>query len=365
MKVPFLDVSQTYFRISSEIDSAIDEVLKSGHYILGGEVDQFEHEWAKFCSSSYAVSVGNGLDALKLSLLAVGVEPNDEVLVPAHTYIASWLAISLVGAVPVPVDSNPYTYNIDVSKLENALTRKTRVVMPVHLYGVPADMSEITKFARAHNLKIVEDAAQAHGASYRGRKIGSIGDAVAWSFYPSKNLGCFGDGGAVTTNSEEIFERVKLLRNYGSQKRFHNEIIGYNSRLDPIQAAVLRTKLKHLENWNQKRTQIANKYLSSLGDTGIVLPAQSTDSTSSWHLFVIRHQERDRMQQFLAEREIETSIHYPTAIFDQPAYNNLDLDRSKYQIAREIAATSLSLPIGPHLENEAVEKVCSVLFDFK
>ena len=276
MKVQFLDVGRTYSEIKEEIDEAISEVLKSGWYILGKEVEKFEELWSSYCESKYAVGVASGLDSLILSLRALDIKEGDEVIVPSNTYIATWLAISAVGAKIIPIEPDENTHNIDVTKIDELINKRTKAIIPVHLYGQPADMNSILKIAKKYNLFVVEDAAQAHGATYNNKKIGSHGDIVCWSFYPGKNLGGFGDGGAITTNNYKIAEKIKLLRNYGSSKKYHNELKGFNSRLDPIQAAILRVKLNYLDKWNEKRRILANEYNKKLSkklfNTSKVLP---------------------------------------------------------------------------------------------
>ncbi|MDA9707727.1 DegT/DnrJ/EryC1/StrS family aminotransferase [Prochlorococcus sp. AH-736-K21] len=264
MKIQFLNVGSTYSEIKEEIDEAISEVLKSGWYILGKEVEKFEELWSYYCESKYAVGVASGLDSLILSLRALDIKEGDEIIVPSNTYIATWLAISAVGAKIIPIEPDENTHNIDVTKIDELINERTKAIIPVHLYGQPTDMNSILNIARKYNLYVVEDAAQAHGATYNNKKIGSHGDIVCWSFYPGKNLGGFGDGGAITTNNYKIAEKIKLLRNYGSSRKYHNELKGVNSRLDPIQAAILRVKLKYLDKWNNKRRILANEYNEKL-----------------------------------------------------------------------------------------------------
>jgi dTDP-4-amino-4,6-dideoxygalactose transaminase len=260
VNIPFLDIKASYLKIQEEIDSSIKQVLMSGWYVLGEEVEQFEIEYARYCNVKYCIGLGNGMDAIHLGLLALGVGPGDEVIVPSNTYIATWLAVSQCGAIPVPVEPNEF-FNIDVNKIESAITDRTKVILPVHLYGQSADLDPILLLAKKYHLKVLEDAAQAHGATYKGQKIGKHGDAVAWSFYPGKNLGAFGDAGGVTTNSLEIARKIRMLRNYGSEEKYINQEIGFNSRLDPIQATILRVKLKYLDQWNEHRSNIAKLYL--------------------------------------------------------------------------------------------------------
>lgn len=357
MQVPFLDLKAAYLELHAEINAAIQNVLNSGTYILGPEVDAFEAEYAMYCETRYAVGVANGLDALRLSLLALEVKPGDEVIVPANTFIATWLAVSQCGAIPVPVEPNEGTHNIDPYLIEAAITPRTRVILPVHLYGHPADLDPILAIASRYGLKVVEDAAQAHGARYKGRRIGGHSNAVAWSFYPGKNLGAMGDAGAITTNDADLAERLRMLRNYGSQVKYVNESLGYNSRLDPLQAAVLRVKLQHLDEWNRRRWTIAQRYLQIPLIAALARPEILAGAESAWHLFVIQHPERDVLQARLAQAGIGTLIHYPIAPHRQKAYAGLGLLASDFPIANRLAASVLSLPLGPHLTSDQIAVV--------
>lgn len=357
VKIPFLDLRASYLELQAEIDAAIGRVLNSGWYILGDEVDSFEREFAAYCAVEHCVGVANGLDALHLSLLALGVGPGDEVIVPSNTYVATWLAVSHCGARPVPVEPDEATFNLDPRRVEAAITDKTKVILPVHLYGQPAHMDPIIEIARRYGLKILEDAAQAHGAMYCGRRVGGHGDIVAWSFYPGKNLGALGDAGAVTTNNPALAEQIRLLRNYGSKTKYVNELPGFNSRLDPLQAAVLRVKLQHLDAWNLRRTSLAQLYLSRLKSTSLRLPAVPTWALPVWHLFVVVHPRRDAIQQDLQSRGIGTLIHYPIPPHSQQAYSNLLHGQGSFPIAESLAGQCLSLPIGPHLPKEQAEEV--------
>jgi dTDP-4-amino-4,6-dideoxygalactose transaminase len=361
VRIPFLDLQAAYLELQEEIDGAVRRVLHSGFYILGEEVEAFEAEWADYCGAKHSVGVGNGLDALHLALVALGVGPGDDVLVPSNTYVATWLAVSQCGARPVPVEPDPATFNMDPARVEAAITPRTKVILPVHLYGQPADLDPILTIARRHGLKVLEDAAQAHGARYKGRRIGAHGDVVAWSFYPGKNLGALGDGGAVTTDDPEIADRIRVLRNYGSRVKYANEVKGYNSRLDPLQAAILRVKLRHLDAWNARRQRLASEYLRALEGTEVRLPATPAWADPVWHLFVIRHSERDRLQRGLTEAGIGTLIHYPTPPHLQPAYADLGGKTGDYPIAEQLANEILSLPIGPQLPAEDVHFVCAEL----
>lgn len=363
--IPFLDLYATYKELKPQIDEAISRILESGWYILGPEVEAFEKEWASFCESKYAVGVANGLDALILALRALGVGPGDEVIVPSNTYIATWLAVSQCGATPVAVEPDVDTYNIDPLLIEDAITEKTKVVIPVHLYGQPANLDPILEIARRHGLKVLEDGAQAHGAKYKGRRIGSHGDVVAWSFYPGKNLGAFGDAGAITTDDEEIADRVKVLRNYGSRVKYINEVQGINSRLDPIQAAILRVKLPYLDEWNARRKIVANNYLKSLDPSIIKPPSLIEVAEPVWHLFVVSCAERERLAEYLRINGVASLIHYPVAPSQQKAYQYPQSFIGKSVVAEKIARTVISLPIGPHLSFSEIEKISKLLSDFK
>ena len=352
MQVPFLDLRAAYLELKSEIDEAVAHVLDSGWYILGPEVEAFEAEFATYCEAKHAVGVADGLDALHLALLAMGVGPGDEVIVPSNTYIATWLAVSQCGATPVPVEPVEATYNIDPALIEAAITPCTKVILPVHLYGQPADMDPILAIARKHGLRVLEDGAQAHGARYKGKRIGAHGDVVAWSFYPGKNLGALGDGGAITTNDAELADRIRVLRNYGSRVKYVNEVQGYNSRLDPIQAAVLRVKLKHLDDWNARRSALARRYLDGLAGSGLILPHVPEWAEPAWHLFVVRHPRRDALQQRLTEAGIGSLIHYPIPPHKQQAYGKAAFAVDAFPLATYVADEVLSLPIGPHLADE-------------
>ena len=359
--IPFLDLKAPHVELRTEIDAAIARVLDSGWYVLGPEVEAFESEYAALCEARHAVSVANGLDALHLALRAMDVGAGDEVIVPSNTYIATWLAVSQCGATPVPVEPLDATYNLDPARIEAALTARTKVILPVHLYGQPADLDPILQLARKHGLRVLEDGAQAHGARYKGRRLGSHGDAVAWSFYPGKNLGALGDGGAVTTNDAELAERIRVLRNYGSRVKYVNEVKGFNSRLDPLQAAVLRVKLAHLDDWNARRKAIAAQYLSGLADCGLVLPQVPAFADPVWHLFVVRHPRRDELQKRLAELGVGSLIHYPIPPHRQAAYADAGFQPGDFTLANAQAVQVLSLPIGPHLSradaNEVVQCV--------
>lgn len=361
-EVPFLDLRAAYLELKPEIDAAIARVLDSGWYILGPEVEAFEAEWADYCGASYAFGVGNGLDALTLALRALGIGPGDEVIVPSNTYIATWLAVSAVGATPVPVEPDSATYNINPALIPAAITQRTKALLPVHLYGQPADLDPILSIARQHDLAVVEDAAQAHGARYKGQRIGAHGDVVCWSFYPGKNLGALGDAGAVTTNRADLADRISVLRNYGTRVKYVNEVKGFNSRLDPIQAAVLRVKLTVLDEWNARRKRITQQYLSLLARHAscLTLPHVPEWADPVWHLFVVRHPQRDAFAQRLTEAGIGNLIHYPIPPHRQHAYANSSFNVDAFPLADRIAAEVLSLPNGPHLDVGLIEMICGV-----
>lgn len=359
--IPFLDLKAPYLELKEEIDGAISRVLNSGWYIGGPEVDAFEAEFAAYCQANHAIGVANGLDALHLALQAMDVGPGDEVIVPSNTYIATWLAVSQCGATPVPVEPVEATYNIDPDLIEAAITPRTKVILPVHLYGQPADMDPILAIARKHGLRVLEDGAQAHGARYKGQRLGAHGDAVAWSFYPGKNLGAMGDGGAVTTNDPDIADRIRVLRNYGSRVKYVNEVKGFNSRLDPIQAAVLRVKLQHLDEWNGRRTALAQQYLDGLAGSGLVLPHVPQWAEPVWHLYIVATPNRGATQERLAEAGIGTLIHYPIPPHMQAAYTELGLQPDLLPLARRLAQEVLSLPIGPHMPMPAGQTVINII----
>jgi len=359
--VPFLELGAAYKELKPQIDSAIQRVLSSGWYILGPEVEQFESKWADYCGARHAVGVANGLDALILSLRALGIGPGDEVIVPSNTFIATWLAVSAVGALAVPVEPDVRTSNLNPELVESHVTSRTRAIIVVHLYGQPADLDRLKAIADRYSLALIEDAAQAHGARYKETRIGSVGDAVCWSFYPAKNLGALGDGGAVTTNDAGLAERIRVLANYGSRKKYYNEVKGVNSRLDPLQAAVLGVKLDVLDDWNNRRSSIAAKYISAFDKLNFVLPFVPEWASPVWHLFVIQTADRDRLELRLKERGIATQVHYPVAPHLQAAYADEYAQRAHLPIAEKLASEVLSLPIGPHQSDEESSEVIRVL----
>ncbi len=355
--IPFLDVRAGYDELRPDIDAAIARVLESGMYILGEEVAAFEREYAAYCGCKHAIGVANGLDALHLALRAMGVGPGDEVIVPSNTYIATWLAASQCGAIPVPVEPVEGTGNLDPALIEAAITARTKAILPVHLYGQPADLDPILAIAAKHGLRVLEDGAQAQGARYKGQRLGGHGDAVAWSFYPGKNLGAYGDAGAITTNDDALADELRVLRNYGSRVKYVNDVQGWNSRLDPLQAAVLRVKLAHLDAWNDRRRAIAARYLDGLRDAGVALPEVPEWAEPAWHLFVVRHPHRDALAAALGEAGIGTLIHYPLPPHRQQAYAELGLGADAFPIANRLADQVLSLPMGPHQPDAATAAV--------
>lgn len=364
MKIPFLDLKSPYKELKRELDAAYKRVMKGGWYILGSEVEAFEREFAEYCGVKHCIGVGNGLEALHLILRACGIGLGDEVIVPANTYIATWLAVTYSGANPVPIEPDERTYNLGPERIEMAITKRTKAIMPVHLYGQPAEMDPIIGIANRHSLKVIEDAAQAHGARYKERKVGNLGDAAGFSFYPGKNLGALGDAGAVTTNDDVLAENIRSLRNYGSHKKYINDIIGYNSRLDELHAAFLRVKLKYLEQWNNRRRILADSYTVLLKESQLILPYVPDYADPVWHLYVIRSKERDQLQKHLTEHGIGTLIHYPIPPHLQKAYARLGFKKGDFPLAERLANEVLSLPMGPHMSDEDVKMVAKELLKF-
>lgn len=363
--IPFLDLKAQYEELRDEFDLAYRRVMDSGWYILSEEVRSFEREFADYLGVRHCIGVGNGLEALQLIFLAKGIRAGDEVIVPANTYIASWLAVSYVGAIPVPVEPDPATYNLDPARIARSITARTRAIMPVHLYGQPVEMQEIWELAERNGLFIIEDSAQAHGVQYADRMAGNLGDAAGFSFYPTKNLGAFGDAGAVTTNDDDLADRVRLLRNYGSRRKYFNEVRGHNSRLDPLQAAFLRVKLSRLDEWNTRRRRIADFYLQELaGCNGLGLPHVAPLAVHGWHQFVITHEDRDRLQLHLEQAGVETLIHYPVPPHLSQAYSDLDFKAGDFPLTEKLANTLLSLPIGPQMERKHAEYVVTAVREF-
>ncbi|OJX41178.1 MAG: erythromycin biosynthesis sensory transduction protein eryC1 [Chloroflexi bacterium 44-23] len=364
-KVSFLDMKTPYIELKHELDEAYQRVMESGWYILGREVKSFEQEFAEYCGTQYCIGVGNGLEALHLILCGYGIGKGDEVIVPSNTYIATWLAVSYIEAKPVPVEPDLHTFNLDPNRVEAAITSRTRAIMPVHLYGQSADMDPLMQLAQKNNLKVVEDAAQSQGTRYKDRLSGSLGHAAGFSFYPGKNLGAYGDAGAILTNDDSLAEKVLMLRNYGSKKKYYNEQKGYNSRLDEMQAAFLRVKLHHLDEWNQRRMKIALYYLNHLaGLPQLVLPYIPEWSQPIWHIFPILHKKRDNLQKYLYEKGIETLIHYPVPPHLSIAYSDLNMPKGSFPIAEQIASSELSLPMGPHLSLADAKYVVDAIQEF-
>ncbi len=362
--IKIIDFKREFKDISGEIREAIDRVLKSGWLILGEELKQFEKEFAHYLGVKYCIGVGNGLDALHLIIRALNIGEGDEVIVPANTYIATLLAISSTGAKPFLVEPEERTYNINPELIEDAITDRTKAIMPVHLYGLSSNMDPINEIAERHGLFVIEDAAQAHGAEYRGEKCGSLGTATGFSFYPTKNLGAYGDGGAVVTNDEEIAERVMLLRNYGSIRKYYNEIKGFNSRLDEIQAAILRVKLRYLDDWNEKRRRNAQVYLENINSGNVILPFEPEGYRHIYHQFVIRCRDRGNLQKFLKENGIATLIHYPVPPHLSQAYSDLNHRKGDFPLTETISDEILSLPIYPGLKSEELNYVISEIERF-
>lgn len=362
--IPFGDLKLQYHAIKIELDEAIQSVLENGWFILGKNVSAFEEEFASYCGVSFALGVGNGTDALQLALMACGVGPGDKVITAPNSATFTALAISATGAIPAFVDIDPLTYNMDPEKLPDAIDTRTKAIIPVHLYGQPADMDPILAIARKHDLCVIEDAAQAHGAHYKNRRVGTLGDAGCFSFYPSKNLGAFGDGGMVVTNNPEIAEKVHMLRNGGQKTRYDHQCLGVNSRLDDLQAAILRVKLAHLDKWNQRRRHIAALYTALLGDSSVESPAESLDAEHVYHLYVIRSRDRESLRQYLAEQGVGTAIHYPTPIHLQGAYRQLGLVAGSFPITEDYAAKVLSLPNYPELTDTKIRHIAGLVRDW-
>lgn len=368
MKVPWIELGSLYTSIRDELDDAYFRVMKSGNFVLGPEVEAFEESFAEFCGVRHCVGVGSGLDALHLALLSLGIGPGDEVLVPSNTFIATWFAVSYCGATPVPVEPDVRTYNMDPRLIRKSLSKKTKAIIPVDLYGQPADADAITEVAKEYNLFVVGDAAQSHGASYHGKRTGSFYDAECFSFYPVKNLGAYGDGGAVTTNSDAIADRLRLLRNYGSTQKYHHVVSGYNSRLDELQAAFLKVKLNHLERWTRARRATAQLYTRLIqdrvgGGNGITLPHTMPGVDASWHLYVIRLKERDRIRRSLQDEGVATLIHYPVPPHMQPPYTSTGITPRSLPVAESISSEVLSLPLHPLITEEEVQFVVESLVE--
>lgn len=361
MTVPFLDLSAAYDELAPDFDAAYRTVMRSGRFLFGEQLESFEREFAAHSGAAHCAAVGSGFDALALGLRALGVERGDEVLVPANTSVATWLAVAATGAVPVGVEPVEATHTIDPDRLDRACTTRTRAVIPVHLYGRPAEMSPILAWANGCGIRVLADAAQAHGARLGGEPIGAIGDAVAWSFYPSKNLGAFGDGGCLTSDDPDAIARLRRLRNYGAASRDEVVEVGSNSRLDELQAAFLRVRLTRLDAWNGRRSATAALYLDALSDAPLRLPPADGIATGSWHQFVVRVADRARLQDALADRGIETMVHYPVPPFAQPVFAAAAPHPGAFPIAERLAGEVLSLPVGPHLGESDARRVVGAL----
>jgi len=360
--IPFLDMKAVYAELKPELDAAYARVMESGWFVLGKEVEAFEAEYAAFCGTRYCVGLGNGLEALELTLRAWNIGPGDEVIVPSNTYIATWLAITATGATIVPVEPTPDGPNIDAALIERALTPRTKAIMPVHLYGEPADMTAIGKVAARHDLKVIEDVAQGQGGRVGNRRTGALGDAGAHSFFPTKNIGAFGDGGAVTTDDAALAERLRALRNYGSRQKYVNIERGYNSRLDELQAAFLRVKLRHLDRWNELRRGVAARYAEKLaGVPDLGLPCAPHWAQPVWHLYVVRTTRRAELMVALDKAGIGSLVHYPIPPHLQQAYADLGLRKGSLPLAERLADTVLSLPMGPHVRLEQVDEIARVV----
>jgi dTDP-4-amino-4,6-dideoxygalactose transaminase len=364
MKIPFVDLKIQYQSIQDDVNSSLQEVMRRCDFVLGQDVKIFEEEFAAFCQVDHAIGVDSGYSALELILRAYGIGPGDEVITAANTFIATALAITNTGAKPVLVDIDPDTYNLDPTQLEEAITPATRALMPVHLYGQTADMGPIMHLAQQHGLRVIVDAAQAHGARYNGRRAGSLADAAAFSFYPGKNLGAYGDGGAVVTNDAQLAERIRMLRDLGMRVKYHHEIKGFNHRLDTMQAAVLRVKLRHLDDWNAARRQVARQYDDRLADSPIVIPSTPDWAEHIYHLYVIRTEDRDAMQKHLNQAGIASGLHYPIPIHLQPAYQELGYQEGDFPITEQYAKEILSLPMYPELTSDAIDYVTDTIKAF-
>ena len=364
MKIPFVSFLPMEKELDNEIRAAFDRVFRRSWYIEGEEDKTFEEAFAAFCGTKHCVGVGNGLDALMLSLKALGIGEGDEVIVPSNTYIATALAVTYVGAKPVFVEPKIETFNIDPEKIEAAITKRTRAIMPVHLYGQACDMDPIMEIAHKYGLKVVEDCAQAHGATYKGRKVGTFGDAAGFSFYPGKNLGALGDAGAAVTDNEELAEKIRALGNYGSDYKYHHIYKGNNSRLDELQAAFLAVKLPHLDRMNEERRRIANRYLAEIKNPKVILPAVEEDMVPVWHIFGIRCNERDTLEKHLNNAGIGTNKHYPIPMHLQECYKDLGFKEGDFPIAEEISKTELSIPMYYGMTDEEISHVIGTINDF-
>lgn len=365
MNVQFVDLKAQYETIASEVDEAIHRVVVNADFILGKDVELFEQEFAAYCDVKYAVGLDSGMSALELALRAYNIGEGDEVITVSHTFSATAFSISLAGARPVFVDVDPSTYNMASTQIEAAITPRTKAILPVHLYGQPADMDEISAIAHKHGLVLIEDACQAHGARYKGKRVGGWGDIACFSFYPGKNLGAYGDGGMIVTGNADLADKLKMLRNYGQREKYNHILIAYNRRLDNLQAAVLRVKLRHLESWNSARRAAADLYNRWLKDVdGVVTPYASGDRTHVYHLYVIQHPQRDALLSYLREHGVFAGLHYPMAVHQQPCYEDLNITPGSLPITESLASRVISLPIYPEIRPEQIEFVCDQVRSF-
>ncbi len=365
MKIDFVDLKAQYAAISREVDEAIQRVVTSADFILGKDVELFERDFAAYCGVNQAVGVDSGASALELALRAYGIGAGNEVITVSHTFAATAFAISATGAVPVFVDADERTYNMNPALIEAAITPRTKAILPVHLYGQPADIEEISRIARKHDLLLIEDACQAHGAQFRAKRVGSFGDAGCFSFYPGKNLGAYGDGGMIVTKDANVAEKLRILRNCGQSEKYKHVLVGFNRRLDNLQAAVLRVKLPHLESWNEARRNAARLYNEFLRDAAnIVTPREGEDRTHVYHLYVIQHPNRDQLLMHLREQGISAGLHYPTPVHLQPCYRSLNVPRGSLPVTESLASRVISLPMYPELTREQIEFVCDHVQQF-
>jgi dTDP-4-amino-4,6-dideoxygalactose transaminase len=360
-RIPLVNLQRQHDALRDEIRAAIDRVIERADFILGHEVTAFEQEFAAYCEAKHCIGVGNGLDALTLAIKGLGIGPGDEVITVANTFVATALAIQHTGATPVLVDHEPESYNLDPRRLTTAITSRTKAIIPVHLYGRPADMDAINAIASEHGLSVIEDACQAHGARYKGRRAGSLGRAAAFSFYPGKNLGALGDAGAIVTNDDELADWLRTTRNYGAKVKYHHALRGLNSRLDSIQAAVLRVKLPHLDDWNARRRQLADRYRRQLDGTGLTLPTESTDSEHVYHLFAVRCPDRDAVLKQLHDKGIDAGIHYPVPIHRQPAFGSQCIVPRPLPESENSATELLSLPLCPFIDQSEIDAVAEAV----
>ncbi len=365
MNIPFVSLEPMHKEIESDVLSKFKEVYNKSWFINGEEVEKFEEEFAEYCDVKYCIGCGNGLDALYLILKAYDIGNEDEVIIPSNTFIATALAVTYAGAKSIFVEPDLDTFNLDINLIERSITSKTKAIIPVHLYGQPVDMDTINAIAQRYDLKVIEDAAQSHGALYKGKKTGSLGDVAGFSFYPGKNLGALGDGGAITTNDSKLADRLRALGNYGSNRKYHHDFKGVNSRLDEIQAAILRIKLKYLEKWNEDRRRVAKSYLNNITNNDVILPSKDENSNHSWHLFVVKSEYRDKLKQYLQENNINTQIHYPIPIHLQNGYKDFGFVEGDFPISEKLSYEVLSLPIWYGMSDEHIKYVIDIINKWK